>query len=283
MTTDQDQLDQENREAWRRAARGWEKWQAELRAAASPVSGWMIAAISPQPGQRILELAAGPGETGFLAAQRLGPSGTVISSDQSEEMVAVARRRAAALGLENVQFAVLDAQQLPLESASVDAVLCRWGYMLMGDPAAALGHTRRVLRPGGRLALATWDTPDRNLWMAMPVMQMVAQGALAMPDPGAPSPFAMADPATLEQTLAEAGFEQIETDKVEFQQTYASFEQYWEITTDLAAPIASALAALDPDRVSQVREGVRGAAAQFTSTEGTLAVPASAIVASARG
>jgi ubiquinone/menaquinone biosynthesis C-methylase UbiE len=111
----------------------------------------------------VLELAAGPGETGFAAAARLGPTGKLISSDQSPEMVAVAKARAAELGIENVEFKVLDAQRLSLDSESVDAVLCRWGCMLMADRDAALRESRRVLRRGGRVALAVWDTPDRNM------------------------------------------------------------------------------------------------------------------------
>jgi ubiquinone/menaquinone biosynthesis C-methylase UbiE len=281
MSADPDQLDRETRQTWRQAARGWEKWQAELRATTGLVSRWMLDAINPQPGQRILELAAGPGETGFLAAQELGPTGTLVSSDQSEEMIAVARRRAAELGLKNVEFAVLDAQRLELEPESFDAVLCRWGYMLMGDPAAALLNTRRVLRSGGRFAMATWDTPEKNLWMTAPGMALVAAGALAPPEPGVPGPFAMAHPATLAQVLAYAGFQDIKTDTVEFSQRYARFEQYWQLTTDMAAPIAGAIATLDANQFSALRASVRGALTQFTAADGTLAVPASALVASA--
>ncbi len=110
-----------------------------------------------QPGQRVLELAAGLGETGMLAAELVAPLGGVVVSDQAEAMLEGARARALELGLSNVEFQVLNAEWIDLPVASVDAVLCRWGYMLMADPAAALAETRRVLRPGGRVALAVWD------------------------------------------------------------------------------------------------------------------------------
>lgn len=186
MTADRDQA---QREAWSRAAAAWERRQAEMRESLAPLSRWMVDSIDPRPGQRVLELAAGPGETGFIAARELGDEGRLISTDQSSEMVEVARRRAADLGLRNIDFAVVDAQQIDLQPDSFDAVLCRFGYMLMGDPDAALAGTRRVLRSGGRLAMATWDTSDRNLWMAVPVIQLVSRGALPMPDPTAPGPF----------------------------------------------------------------------------------------------
>ena len=277
-----DDADRAQREAWSKAAGAWGRRQAEMRATLAPLSTWLIEAIDPQPGQRVLELAAGPGETGFIAAQRLGDDGTLVSSDQSAEMVAVAQQRAAELGLSNVEFAVIDAQRLDLEPDSFDAVICRFGYMLMGDPDAALKATRSVLRPGGRLALATWDTPDRNLWMAAPGMQLIARGALALPDPKAPGPFAMANLDELRDRLSAAGFNSPHAEQLGFTQRYANFDDYWEVTIDLAAPIAAALEGLDDAAASEVRDGVHEALRQFEAADGSLEVPARAVVASAR-
>ena len=108
-------------------------------------------AVAPQPGEKVLELAAGLGETGLLAAELVAPGGEVVISDQAEGMLEGARERAAELGIANVRFQVLSGEWIDLPIASVDIVLCRWGYMLMVDPAAALTETRRVLAPGGRL------------------------------------------------------------------------------------------------------------------------------------
>jgi ubiquinone/menaquinone biosynthesis C-methylase UbiE len=137
-------------------APGWERWRARLENAAAPVREWMIRQLGPQPGDTLLELAAGAGDTGFEAAAIAGEAGRLISTDFSPAMVAVARRRAAELGLGNVGFRVIDAGRTGLGTHSVDGVLCRFGYMLMADPAAALAESRRVLRPGGRLVLAVW-------------------------------------------------------------------------------------------------------------------------------
>src|SRR5690349_21362730 len=176
MSMEAEKLDQRQRELWRRGAEGWERRQAALRERTAPVSQWLVDAIDPQPGERLLEIAAGPGETGFIAAQRIGPEGQLLCTDQAPEMVEVARRRASELGLTNVDFATIDAQKLELEPGSFDAALCRWGYMLMRDPEEAMRRTRVALRGGGRLALATWDRPDRNLWRAAPVMPLGRRG-----------------------------------------------------------------------------------------------------------
>ena len=135
-------------------------------ARAAGVSRWLLEAIAPQPGQTVLELAAGPGDTGLMAAGLVAPDGKVIVTDFAEEMVAIARARAAELGLANVEVRQMEAEWIDLPAASVDGVLCRWGYMLLADPEAALRETRRVLRPGGRVALAVWDAPAHNPWLA---------------------------------------------------------------------------------------------------------------------
>jgi ubiquinone/menaquinone biosynthesis C-methylase UbiE len=277
-----DEADRAQREAWSKAAGAWERRQTEMRESLAPLSAWMVDAIDPQPGETVLELAAGPGETGFIAARRLGDDGRLLSTDQSSEMVAVAQRRAAELGLGNVDFAEIDAQRLELEADSVDAVLCRFGYMLMGDPDAAFRGTCRVLRPGGRLAMATWSTPDRNLWMAAPAIQLVSRGALELPNPNAAGPFSMADADALCERLSAAGFESPRAEPLEFAQHYESFDDYWETTIDLAAPIAAALDALDDSGASEVRDAVHGALRQFESADGSLAIPASAVMTSAR-
>ena len=153
---------------WEQAAAGWGKQAGRVREMGMPVSMWMIEHLELQPGQRVLELAAGPGDTGFLAAERIQPGGTLLSTDAAEAMLKVARARAGELGIENVEFSRIELEWIDLPTAGVDAVLCRWGVMLSVDPGAAMGEMRRVLRPGGRLAVAVWDESERNPWATIP-------------------------------------------------------------------------------------------------------------------
>ena len=133
-----------------------------------PVSVWMVDALALQPGYEVLELAAGTGEVGFLAAEQIAPGGTLISSDFSPEMITAAQERAEQMGIANVRFRQIDAEGIDQPAASLDGVLCRWGYMLMADGEAALRETRRVLRPGARVALAAWTRAGENPWASIP-------------------------------------------------------------------------------------------------------------------
>jgi ubiquinone/menaquinone biosynthesis C-methylase UbiE len=268
-------------EGWEGAAGGWVRHQELLRELGAPVSQWMIEAISPQPGQRILELAAGLGETGMLAAGLVAPIGGVIVSDQSEAMLDGARSRALALGLSNVEFQVLSAEWVDLPVASVDAVLCRWGYMLVADPAAALAETRRVLRPGGRVALAVWDALEHNPWARARYEQLRAHGLAAVPQPGEPGPFTLADEARVRELLQRAGFGEVRLDGVAIEWRHDSFEEFWRVSLDLSPGFGHALAEQPQERVAAVRAAVAGELAAFAAADGELTIPGRALVAAA--
>src|SRR5215212_9497095 len=156
----------------------------------------MVRRLDPQPGDNILELAAGLGDTGFMAAPMVGETGRVIITDFAPEMVAAARRRAEEVGVENAEFRTLDAERMDLETDGVDGVLCRWAYMLMIDSATAFAETRRVLKPGGRLAFSVWAAPNVTRG-ARGIRVLVELGHIPPPDPDAPGAFVMADPGRI--------------------------------------------------------------------------------------
>jgi SAM-dependent methyltransferase len=249
---------QQSRARWGESAKAWEAHAAAMRRATMPVSQWMIDAIGPQPGDTLLELAAGPGETGFLAAELIHPGGTLISSDVSPEMLNVAQRRAQELGLANVRFKQIDADtSIDIEAASIDAVLCRWGYMLMVDPANALRETRRVLKPGGRVALAAWAAPEDNPWVSILGRELTARGLAPPVAPGEPSQFAWAPEGVIAERLADAGFVEYEVDSVSFSERYPSFDAFWETHSTMSGRMREALATADPAAVDELREAVR--------------------------
>ena len=270
-------------ESWEEAASGWVRRQELLRAFAAPVSHWMLDAISPQPGQRVLELAAGLGETAMLAAELVAPMGGVVVSDQAEAMLAGARERAIALGLANVELQVLNAEWIDLPLASVDAVLCRWGYMLMADPATALSETRRVLRPGGRVALAVWDAIERNPWALLPAQELIERGLAARPGKGvqAPGPFTLASEARLAQLLEGAGFAEIQIEAIDLTRRHASFEDLWDTTLDLSRNFHDAVLSRPQDEIAGIAASLAERFAPYTTPAGAIEIPARTLVARA--
>jgi SAM-dependent methyltransferase len=228
-----------------------------------PVGEWLVERLAPSPGETILDLAAGTGETGFLAARRLGADGKLISSDRSASMVDAARRLAGRLGIENAEFRVLDADRIDLPDASVDGVLSRFGYVLRGDPPPALGGIRRVLRPGGRLAFAVWGERERNPWMTVPVDAMVARGLLAPPAGDDARLSERRNPVAIRALLAAAGFVVAEIEELEVSYRFADAEELWFFVSELRGPVALALARLADDERREVRHEIERGARRF--------------------
>jgi SAM-dependent methyltransferase len=136
-------------------------------------------------------------------------------------------------------------------------VLCRFGYMLMADPAAALGETRRVLRESGRLGFAVWAQPDQNLWALIPGAVLVERGVMPAPEPGAPGIFAMGDPERIRALVGDAGFGEPEIEQVEIAWPYDDADAHWELTLKLAGPLAEAIERLGDDERDSIRKQVR--------------------------
>jgi SAM-dependent methyltransferase len=259
---------QQSRATWNAVAPGWYTQREELWKVSRPVSEWMIRRLDPQPGDTVLELAAGLGDTGFMAARLVGESGRVIITDFAPEMVAGARRRAEEIGVKNAEFRVLDAEQMDLEMDSVDGVLCRWAYMLTTDPAAAFAETRRVLRPGGRLAFSVWASRERNPALSLVGRVLELQGHIPPPDPEAPGAFAMADPERTQELVVRAGFAEPEIEEVSFRFSFVNQEAFWRYLTETSASASPVLRSLPTTTQEDIREQVHEAARPFHSGEG---------------
>ncbi len=281
MTADDQRAEMRGR--WEAAAVGWGRRAQEVRDMGLPVSSWLIDQLALQPGHRVLELAAGPGDTGFLAAELIQPGGTLICSDGAEAMLALARERARALEVPGVEFKRLELEWIDLPAADVDAIICRWGLMLILDPAAAVQECRRVLRPGGRLAVAVWDEPARNPWATIPARALAANGHVPLADPlASPGMFALAAPGVLAELLQTAGFTDVVVDRVELPHTYDSVERYLEETVDLSSIFRGTFGSLTADERDAVVAEVSSLAEPYTDPDrGGVRLPGSSLVGAA--
>jgi SAM-dependent methyltransferase len=250
-------------ENWAAMARGWERARAEREKFAAPVTEWLVRELAAKPGDTVLELAAGQGDVGFEVAAVLGESGRLISSDFSPAMAEIARRRSAELGLTNVEYRILDAEQIGLADDSVDGVLCRWGYMLMPEPAAALAETGRVLRCGGRLAFAVWSSGERNPWISVAARILVAHGYMPAPEPGEPGMFVLGDQELLRQLVEKAGFANVRIEEVAVHGNYPSVDEYVRRSSEMGGMFSRAWAGAREEEQERMKDELREAFAPF--------------------
>jgi len=265
MPIDLDAYREQSRASWGQVAAGWEQRRGWFQEVTAPVTAWLVARADPQPGQTFLELAAGPADVGIAVAQRLGSQGRLIAGDFAPEMVEVARRGAANRGLANVEHRVLDAERLDLADDSVDGVVCRWGFMLIADPAAALRETRRVLRGGGPLAFSVW---------MLPALTLVARGHAPPPEPGAPGMFALADADRIRRLVTDAGFGEPELEEIAFEFSYADADDLWDSLVRMAGQAARAIAELDDDERVATRAAIEQSLLPYRRDDGSYRAPA---------
>jgi len=279
--TDPDEQRAASRETWEQAAAGWGRLAGRVRDWGMGLSATMVDALALAPGQRVLELAAGPGDTGFMAAELIAPGGTLICSDGAEAMLEVARERAASQGISNVEFRQLELEWIDLPTADVDAVLCRWGIMLAVDSEAAAQEIRRVTRPGGRAALAVWDEPARNPWTTVAADALTELGFLAPVSPDEPGMFKLAGDGVLRELLESAGLLEVEVTTVAMERRCDGIDQYLAETLAMSTRFRAGYHALDFEQQRAMKRLLTRRARPFTAADGSLTLPGSSLVARA--
>jgi SAM-dependent methyltransferase len=266
---------------WAAVAPGWAEHAAYIDSRGAALTERLLALAELRPGNRVLELACGPGGLGLAAAARVGDEGEVVLSDVAEPMVAIAARRAEALGLANVRTRMLDLEDIDEGDEGFDAALCREGLMFATDHARAARELYRVVRPGGRAVIAVWGPRERNPWLGVVLDAVSAQLGAPVPPPGIPGPFALSDGDRLAGLLAGAGFGDVTLGEQDVPLRAGSFEEWWSRTTALAGPLAKILAALPAEAITAIRARAREVVRQY-ETAGALELPGVSLVAGAR-
>ena len=254
-------IKERQRQEWDAAAAGWRKNDERLRELTAPVTQRLLELASIELGHRVLDIACGTGEPALPAAEVVGPKGYVLGTDISAEMLAVAREKGQDQGLANVEFREVDAEELEAEPDSFDAVTCRWGIMFMPNPTGCLRRAHSALKPGGRIAVSVWGKPERNPWIALPMMVLRKYVDVPPPQAGEPGILAFADGDRLASTLSEGGFRDIEVEEMELPMAvFESGREYWQQTLEIAAPIAALVERLPADLQRTVGEEIAAAA-----------------------
>ena len=197
------------RQQWQNAAPAWYRWTPTLQAWLGPVTEAMLHQARLEPGDRVLDLAAGAGEPSLSAAEKVGPSGHVLATDISSNILEFAARTARERGLTNFETRVMDGEKPDLPDDTFDAVLSRLGLIYFPDRKGALRAAHRVLKDGGRVVLASFSTPDQNRFFSIPISIIRRRAQLAAPAPGLPGPFSLGAPGVMEDMLRDAGFTEV--------------------------------------------------------------------------
>jgi enediyne biosynthesis protein CalE5 len=263
-TPDAAEFREEQRQQWDSAATGWRKWSELIDEAASHVSERLVELAGVEPGARVLDVAAGYGEPSLTAARRAGPEGSVVATDISAEMLAYGRERAAAAGLDNIEFNEADASSLNFPDGSFDAALSRWGIIFEPDGEAAAARVRGFLKPGARMAISSHGPPERVPFLAIPMRTAMERLEVPPPPPGTPGPLSRPTPEAISGLLEGGGFSDVRVEEAEVTFEWASPEEFTTFMKEIAPPISSMIAP-HPEEVRRetwdaITEAIRDAA-----------------------
>lgn len=255
MNKDLEAIREQQKASWNRFAAGWKKWDPVTMEFLQPMKEAIINYLQPKDGQKILDIAAGTGEPALSIAASI-KNGVVTITDISEEMLEIAREKAIAKELTNIETVICDASDLPFENGSFDAVSCRFGFMFFPDIQLAANEIYRVLKPGGRFATTVWNFPEKNFWVTAIMGTIMRLMEIPPPPPEVPGMFRCCKPGRMRDILEKAGFNDIEEREVLSTLKTESVDEYWEMMTEIGASVVAALSQADEGMRSKIKEEV---------------------------
>ncbi len=270
------------RQQWNQAATGWRKWSDLIDQSLSRISERMVELAGVKPGSRVLDVAAGYGEPSLTAARVAGSEGSVAATDISAGMLAYGRERAAAAGLENVEFVESDAMGLDFPEQSFDAALSRFGIIFEPDGEAAAAQVRSFLKPGGRMAISSWGTPEQVPFLAIPMRTAMQRLDVPPPPPGTPGPLSRPTADALGGLLGAGGFSDVEVEETEVTFEWQSPEDFTTFVKEIAPPIRAIIDPHPPDVQEETWEAITDAIRQEAADDGAVRLPNLVLLASGR-
>ena len=249
-----EQLEQQ-RNTWNRYSGGWKKWDNFMMNLMRPVGENLIEPLKLKGTEHVLDIASGTGEPG-LTVSKLLPQGKVTGIDLSEKMVAIANDHAQQRGINNYKSQQCDVSNMPFEDNFFDAVICRFGIMFFPDITVSINEMLRVLKPGGKLAVAVWGAPERNPFLTLIGKTVAEKLGLPKPPPDAPGIFRFAKPGATSQLFIDAGLQNVTESNISGVITHDSAEHYWEVSVDVAGPVMEALKNAPPEVVEDIKSTV---------------------------
>lgn len=255
MNNDQLNIREQQRQSWNKFSGGWKKWDSMTMSFLKPAGEEIIRRLNPAGSDVILDIAAGTGEPGLTIAAMI-PEGKVVITDLAEDMLAIAAENAALRQITNIETRACDVCELPFADSSFDAISCRFGFMFFPDMQLAANEMVRVLKPGGRIATSVWDIPEKNFWVTA-IMGTIQKNMDLPPNPsGAPGMFRCCKPGLMKELFEKAGLTNITETPVNSQIISDSIDGYWNMMTEVGAPIVAALSKATGDQTKKIKKEV---------------------------
>lgn len=256
------------REQWQQAASAWSRWTPTIQEWFEAATDVMLELAHIGPGSHVLEVAAGAGEPAFTIARRIGPTGYVLATDISSNLAELARQHAAEQGLANVETRVMDGENLDLPDNSFDAVTSRVGLIYFPDQQRALQESRRVLKPGGRVAACVYSTAENNRFFSIPISVIRRRAQLPPPLPGQPGPFSLGSDGVLADAMRRAGFRDVESRVIPSPLRMASAAEYLRFARESFGALHQTLIGLPEEERASVWDEIEGELRQFEGPDG---------------
>jgi SAM-dependent methyltransferase len=279
---DQQEFRDRQRSSWNEASKGWRDWSEFIDRSTAPVSERLMAMARVERDQRVLDVAAGYGEPSLTAARIVGAEGSVVATDISAGMLAYGRERAAAAGLQNIEFIESDAASLDFPPASFDAAVSRWGIIFEPDGEGAAARVRSFLKPGARMAISSWGPPERVPFIALPMATVMKLLEVPPPPPGTPGPLSRPTPAAIGGLLKGGGFADVEIEELEITFEYDSAEEFTRSTQEMIPPVTNMLKPHPPEVQQRAWQAVTDAARAHASGDGIVRFVSLVLVAAGR-
>lgn len=261
------------RREWGMSADGWKQHWNIWERAAQHVNERLVDLARIRPGHRVLDVATGLGEPAFTAARRVGPNGSVVATDLSPAMLFLARQEAARLGMHNIEFREMDAEEPDLPAQSFDAALCRWALMFLPHLVVALTRLRELLAPRGRFAAAVWANPENVPFTSVPMGAIRRVLHIAPPPAGTPGTFSLANEEVLQRAFAQAGFTEVAIERHILILEYSSLDEFVEERPATSASIRSMLAGASPAQLETIWQIVSEEIGKYRQPSGALRIP----------
>jgi SAM-dependent methyltransferase len=267
---------------WDSAATGWRKWSELIDARLGKISERLVELAGVEPGSRVLDVAAGYGEPSLTAAKVAGPDGSVVASDISAEMLAYGRERAEAAGLDNVEFLQADASALDLPKESFDAAVSRFGIIFEPDGEGAAAKVRGFLKPGGRLAIASWGTPEQVPFLAIPMQTTMKKLEVPPPPPGTPGPLSRPTHEAIGGLLEGGGFSDVQVEDAEVTLEWDSPEEFTTFVQEIAPPVIAMIEPHPEDVQKEAWDAITEATRDAIGGDGPVSFSNRVLLASGR-